>query len=258
MKIVNCKLNYSGVRGQVAIVVLLISAVMLTLGLSMSKSETVEIKINANDELLKKAFDTAESGINFYLGTGGTNYSSPGNNSVADINVSKIGVGNSINFDEFVSAGSSESYWLVNHLDNGDMGTTYYAGASVNVCNVGFTGSMEISYFYKNGANYNVARSGFNFGSVNKVDGFTDVSGNCVTIGMLNNPILISVTPILNGGKFYIEATGGNTFSSQGVDIVSEGKISTQASKKLSIRRRYKLPWFMVSGMMAEGKIRSD
>ncbi|PJE66956.1 hypothetical protein COU93_01400, partial [Candidatus Shapirobacteria bacterium CG10_big_fil_rev_8_21_14_0_10_36_6] len=107
---------------------------MLTLGLSMSKSETVEIKINANDELLKKAFDTAESGINFYLGTGGTNYSSPGNNSVADINVSKIGVGNSINFDEFVSAGSSESYWLVNHLDNGDIGTTYYAGVSVNVC----------------------------------------------------------------------------------------------------------------------------
>ena len=257
MKIVNCKLNYSGVRGQVAIVVLLISAVMLTLGLSMSKSETVEIKINANDELLKKAFDTAESGINFYLGTGGTNYSSPGNNSVADINVSKIGVGNSINFDEFVPAGSSESYWLVNHLDNGDIGTTYYAGVSVNVCNVGFTGSMEISYFYKNGANYNVARSGFNFGS-KKVSGFTDTPPGCVNILTDNSPILLVVTPIINGGKFYIEATGGNIFSSQGENIVSEGKISTQASKKLSIRRRYKLPGFMVSGMMAEGKILSD
>lgn len=244
-------------KGQVAIIVLLVSAVMLTLGLSMSKNETVEIKINANDESLKKAFDAAESGINFYLGTGATNYYSPGNNSVANINATKIGVGSSINFDEYLLAGSSESYWLVNHLDNGDIGTTYYLGDSVDVCEVVFTGSMEVSYFYKNGLNYGVSREGFNFGD-KKVSGFVDKPVGCVEITMSNSPILISITPIFGGGKFYIEASGGNTFPSQGEDIVSEGKIETQASTKLSIRQRYKVPGFMVSGMMAEGKIKSD
>lgn len=242
-----------------AIIVLLVSAVMLTLGLSMSKNETVEIKTNANEESLKKAFDTAESGINFYLGTGGTSYSSPGNNSVANINATKIGVGSSINFDEYLLAGSSESYWLVNHLDNGDIGATYYAGPDIDVCGVGFTGSMEVSYFYNDGA-YKVERWGYDFG-VKTINDFTDVPGNCVTIPTdypAKSPILISVTPIFGGGKFYIEASGGNTFPSQGEDIVSEGKIETQASTKLSIRQRYKLPGFMISGMMAEGKIRSE
>ena len=42
-----------------------------------------------------------------------------------------------------------------------------------------------------------------------------------------------------------------------GVDISSSGQAGG-TNKKFSIRRRYKLPGFMVSGMMAEGKILSD
>lgn len=117
-------------KGQISIIVLLVSAVMLTLGMSMSKQESVQIKINTNDELLKKAFDAAESGINYYLGTGATNYSSPDSNSFADINTTKLSEGSdTIDFGEFVPAGNSESYWLVNHLDiGGSLGTNYYNG----------------------------------------------------------------------------------------------------------------------------------
>lgn len=248
MKIVNCKLNYSSSRGQVAIIVLLMSAVMLTLGLSMSKKETTEVRINANDEMLKKAFDTAESGINFYLGTGGTNYVSPDQVSFADINATNIGVGSSINFGEFVLAGSNESYWLVNHLANGDIGTTYFAGPNVDVCGVGYSGLIETSYFYKTGVNFNLTRNQF------------ELNSNCgtINIGVGQSPVLISIMPVVNGGKFYVEANNGGTFASQGIDIESEGNAQGQAKKKLNIRQRYKIPGFMVSGMMAEGSILSD
>ncbi len=245
----NFKLQTRKNRGQVAIIALLVSAVMLTMGLSMSKKETTEIKVNANDEMLKKAFDTAESGINFYLGTGGTNYQSPDSGSFASINTTKIGDGSDkIDFGEFVLTGSSESYWLVNHLNNGDIGTTYFGGPNVDVCGVGYSGLIEVSYFYKTGASFNLRREQYNLNS----------SCATVTISVGQSPILVSIMPVVNGGKFYVEANNGGTFASQGTDIESEGVAQGQAKKKLNIRQRYKVPGFMVSGMMAEGSILSD
>jgi len=236
-------------KGQVAIIVLLVSAVMLSLGLSMSKRETTQIKINTNDELLKKAFDTAESGINFYLGTGGTNYASPSGDSFAVISTTSIGVGSTIDFDEYIPLGSSENYWLVDHGANGDLGVDYYSGSSVNVCSDNFVGEVEASLFYTTG----VRREMLN------------INNNCQLVDMEVDPILLVVSPITTGGKFYVESDGGINFSSQGIDISSEGKagvasINAQASvnKDINIRLRYKLPGFMTSGMMSEGSILSD
>ena len=241
-------------KGQVAIIVLLVSAVMLTMGLSMSRRESVEIKIDTNDELLKKAFDAAESGINYYLGTGNTSYASPDKNSFADVNANKISDGATIiDFGEFITAGSSETYWLVNHLDNGDIGATYFAGPDVDVCSSDFSGNIKIDYFYKIGANFMLKRF------------MPNIASNCSTITMVGSPILVVVTPIASGGKFYVEAKNGGSFESQGVDLQSIGRaggtqtgVDFQASKKLVIRQRYKIPGFLTSGMMAEGSILSD
>ncbi|MFA7300931.1 MAG: hypothetical protein WC069_01290 [Candidatus Shapirobacteria bacterium] len=241
-------------KGQVAIIVLLVSAVMLTLGLGMSKKESVNVKINTNDELLKKAFDTAESGINYYLGTGGTSYSSPDNVSFADVSTSKISDGSDkIDFGEYLQQGNSENYWLVNHLFNGDIGTTYFNGPDVSVCTVSYSGQVKVDYFYKVGVNYNIKRNLINLNS------------NCFTVGIVGSPVLLAVTPISSGGKFYIQALNGGTFSSQGIDVIAVGRaggtqegVNTQAKQKLSIRQRYMIPGFLLSGMMAEGSILSD
>jgi hypothetical protein len=236
-------------KGQVAIIVLLVSAVMLSLGLSMSKRETTQIKINTNDEMLKKAFDTAESGINYYLGTGGTSYASPGGDSFAKITASNIGVGATINFGEYIPLGSSENYWLVNHLSNGDIGTSYYLGASVDVCSSNYSGEVEATLLYTIG----VKRS------------MLYIINNCVAVDMVGSPILLVITPVATGGKFYIESDGGVNFSAQGIDISSEGRAGTASidaqafvNKDINIRLRYKLPGFMTSGMVAEGSILSD
>jgi len=229
-------------NGQVAIIVLLVSAIMLTMGLTMSKKEVTEIKINSNDELLKKAFDTAESGIDYYLGTGGVNYVSPDNNSVASINATTIGVGQTINFGEYTTAGGSENYWLVDHLTDGSMGINYFTGSSVDVCGTSFTGKVEVSVFSRTALKRNLI----------------DVANNCVTVDtVVASPVLLTVTPLSGGGKFYIQAPGGASFVSQGIDIVSQGSAGG-TNKKLTIRQRFRLPGFLTSGMMAEGSVRSD
>lgn len=250
-------------KAQTVIIVLLVSAVLMTVGLTLSKKATTETKLDINEESLKQAFNAAESGISYYLGTGNTNYVSPDNLSTADVNPKKIEAnGTRLDFEEFVGVNDIEFYWLVNHLDNGNIGTTYYNETTVDVCGTGFTGSMEINYYYELGGNFGVSRHGYNFSSDDnrKVNGFTDVVGSCVTINTPNNPILLTVTPIFNGGRFYISGSG--TFPSQGVDISSTGKTGEvgtgQVNKKLRVIQRYKIPYFLLSGVVSETSVLSD
>lgn len=248
-------------KGQAAIVVLLVSAVMLTMGLSMSKRATVETKIDVNDELLKKAFNAAESGVNYYLGTGKTGYESPDNVSKADISVTELSVGSTrIDFGEYTPRGNSDFYWLVSHNPNGSIGTTYYSGDRVYICGVGFTGQATIDYFYKVGAGFKLNRDLFDFK--------TQAVGGCVTVNMLNpsSPLLIAVTPVLNGGKFYARGLPGTSFTSQGTDIASTGKAgggevevqSVMVEKKIVIRKRYSVPSFLLTGVVSEGSVKSE
>lgn len=258
--------NYS--RGQVAIIVLLVSAVLMTVGLSLSKNSTVETKIDTNEELLKKAFNAAESGVSYYLGTGNTSYSSPDNLSSANVNVSNIVAnGSNLDFGEYVPKNGTEFYWLVNHLDDGSIGNTYYGASSVNVCGTGFTGSLEINYFYKIGTNYGVKRYGYNFSTSQVVNGFANVASSCVNIATPNNALLITLTPIFNGGRFYIQSQGSGVFPIQGIQIDSTGKAGgvtdqvgakVQVNKKINVARRYKVPYFMLNGVTSEDSVLSD
>lgn len=250
-------------KAQAVIIVLLVSAVMMTVGLSLSKKTVTETKLDTSEESLKKAFNAAESGINYYLGTGNTVYSSPDNLSTADVSVKTITAdGNKLDFGDFIPTNGTEFYWLVNHLGNGDIGTTYYNAGTVDVCGTGFTGSLEVDYYYLTGGNYGVSRFGYNFSSdiSKKVNGFTDVSGSCVTVTIANSPILITISPIFDGGKFYL--TGLGTFPEQGTDITSTGKTgaveSGQVNKKLRVVQRYKIPYFLLSGVVSESSVLSD
>lgn len=257
--------------GQTAIIVMLVSAVMLTLGLSLSKTSTTETKIDTNEELLKKAFNAAESGIDYYLKTGQTNYSSPDGISSAEVSVNNIsGDSEDLDFGEYTTRNGSEFYWLVNHQADGSLGTDYYSGGSVSVCGRGFTGSIAVDYFYWNGSNYGVRRSGYNFSSVGTetINGFTNSAGSsCVSITTDNSPLLLAVTPLINGGNFYLVAGPGASFPVQGTEIISAGyaggsgaevKSSAEASTRIGVNRRYRVPAFMLFGVSSEDSILSD
>jgi len=260
-------------NGQVAIIVMLVSAVLMTVGLSMSRKSTTETKIDTNEELLKEAFNAAESGIDYYLGTGNANYSAPDSQSSALVTTENIGGGRTLSFGEYIPVNGTEYYWLVNHENDGSLGINYYTGTEVQVCGIGFTGSMEVNYFYKTGTDYGVKRYGYNFSSVNsastRVNGFDNIAGNCTSsIAVGPSPILITVTSIFNGGKFYLNnpLSDGKIFPSQGENISSTGKtgnLSTdlsgaQVNKRLRVSRRYKIPPFMLIGVVSETSVLSD
>lgn len=253
-------------RGQVAIMVMLISAVMLTLGLSLSKKSTVETKIDTNEELLKEAFNAAESGINYYLGTGKTDYSSPGGASFAKLSVTNIGGGDVLDFGEFVPSNGSEFYWLVDHNDDGSLGSSYYGADSVDLCRGDFAGAVEINYFYKDGINFGVLRSGYNF-TDNLINGFINSSDECVYISTPNDPILVVITALNSGGRFHLESVSSGVFPVQGVEISSVGRaggtesstqVKTFVNKSLTVNKRYKIPPFLLSGVVAEASVLSQ
>jgi hypothetical protein len=203
------KKNREKMSGQVVLMVLLASALILTLGLSASKQTTVETKIETDQELLKKAFNAAESGIEYYLGTGETNYS----DGLANLSVANVGGSDSLSFGNMTLDGNLDYFWLVGHKNDGSLDINYYSGSSPNikVCAIsGSPTSFKLSYYYKDGSGkYQVE-------NVNET-----VSGGCVTKSLTGNSLLLSVMPIGDDAKIEISGTGN--FPSQGEEIRSTG-----------------------------------
>lgn len=263
--------------GQVAIIVMLVSALLITVGLSLSRKTTVETKIDYNEEALKKAFNAAESGIDYYLATNQKTYGTGDSLSEANVTVENIGgIGDTLNFGELTLANGVEHYWLVNHDVNDSLGTDYFDGNSIfiyhgwPVTDNSILGSLEINIFYKSGSSFAVKRFGYNFSgdSSRQITNFDDVTGQSVEINSLpTNPILMTITPIFSSAKLRIR--GDADFPVQGERIISTGSAGvvfndtnteeeTKINKKLTIDRRYKFPYFLLSGIVSETSVLSQ
>jgi hypothetical protein len=226
--------------------VLLASALILTLGLSASRITTTETKIDTDQELLKRAFNTAESGIDYYLATGDVNYSS--NNSadgVADLNVTKLGGDvKTLSFNNITLVGSYEYFWLVNHNDDGSLGSTYYSTptSTINICSSKKEeGNFKVDYFYLNGTTYGVSRQVLKSDSDGCIYNFSLSSGS---------PLLLTVSPITSAGKIEIE--GANNFPIQGEQISATGKIEG-VNNTVTVLNRYDV--FLTEGLVSGGDV---
>lgn len=253
------------VKGQVAIVVLLVSAVVMTLGLSVSRKTVVETRIDSDEELLKQAFNTAESGIDFYLGTGGTAFSNPDGSGRAEISRSQIGNGTTLVSADLVTETNSDYFWLVGHNADGsvNIGDTY-AGGNLDVCLDGnFSGAVLVEYFYKSGSSYIVERTAAASGVA--VKDFSSVSGNC-SIGGVRVPITTSGVPLLLrvimiDGDSKITLSGSANFPIQGEIINSVGRAGNLqyggVNTKIQIIRKYNVPSFMFQAVGAKDSVLS-
>ena len=241
------------VGGQVALIVLLVSAVVMTIGLSMSEKAVVETKIDTDEELLKKAFNAAESGIDYYRGTGEESYDADDGRSSAMVEVSDLGGGEELIIDNFTAENGTVFFWLVGHDadDNIDEGSVY-GGASFDISpKADFEGSLKVSYFYKDGLEYKVKRFGFNYGADNTVANFEAKSGD-TTIDVLGTPLLVAVTPIFEGTQLSLK--GSENFPVQGEEIRATGEVDDESMgviQKVRVRDVYRVPAFMLDGMTA-------
>jgi hypothetical protein len=231
--------------GQVVLMVLLASALVLTLGLSASKQATVETKIETDQELLKKAFNAAESGIEYYLGTGDTGYSGGESEGMADLAVKTVGDADTLSFNNMTLDGSFDYFWLVSHNSDGTLGSNYYSSLDpdLNVCTVdGSETKFKIGYYYVSGGVYGVRNVEEN------------TSNGCVSNFSLSagNSLLLSVMPI--GDNTKIKITGGASFPVQGEEISSTGKVSG-VNNTVTVVNKYVVPEFLLEAVSSGGDV---
>ena len=244
-------------KGQIAIIVLLASAIVLTLGLSASKVAVTDTKVDTDEELLKEAFNTAESAINNYIDNKSPNYSTEG--SRASITSDPIGNTDSISSEGVVSANTSQLFWLVNHNENGSVGTSdidYYQGGSINiVVDTDFTGALKVDYFYIDNGVYKVQRLGCRYDSNTNSffnNGF-DKSCSSLTITTDTKPLLLAITPL--GSATSLKISGPADFPSQGEEITAASSTENGVKTQIKTRYIYQFPSFMLDAITAKGTV---
>lgn len=255
MKIIKMKEKQ---KGQVVLMVLLVSALMLTIGLSVSKNTITETKIDTDEDLLKQAFNTAESGVEYYLATGNTQYSET--NSNATITAVSIGNEVEINSGGVVLSNEPFLFWLVKHTDKRTVSTEVtdrFTGNINQICvDSTFTGGIKIDLFTKVGTAYYVNRLGYNMNGGSSVNGFSKISGNCTGVINVSGGMLLAVTPI--NGSTKVTVNGNTNFPSQGEEITSVGQMNSGVNTKITVLNRYnEVPPFMLESITAGDSVLS-
>jgi len=257
-------MNRTKQKGQIAIMVLVISAVALTLGLSMSRKTTVETRVDTDETNLRKAFDAAESGVEYYLGTGRTDYVGSDPKSEARVSIETLGGGSTIASNGAVLAGLPTYFWLVGHnvdwtINYGD----YYRGADLYVCVEEKIPQPMVyaTYFWGEFSGSNLVnvdlrrgwRTPADRGGACKV-GYQEVDlANWLDLG--GRPLLLAVTPV--GGSARIYLVGDSAFPSQGSKISSEGTYE-MVRRKISVERRFDIAGFMLEPLVAANGVLSE
>jgi len=245
--------------GQIALIVLLASAVLLTLGLSTSKKATVDTRVDTDQELLKQAFNTAESGVDYYLSTGTTSYTTSDGKSQANVTVSNIGGGANLVSDGLVLQNNTFLFWLVDHTTTGEIGSSGYSGDNLKIAvDSGFNKALKVDYFYKKvDDTFGVDRFVYNFNGGSVVTGASSVTSgvNEVSMTKIGTPYLIAVTPI--GGPTNIALSGSENFPLQGEELTSVGT-AVGVNSQVKVNNRYKVPSFMLDAITANGSVLSN
>ena len=257
-------------KGQVALLVLLISAIALTLGLSVSDRIRTNVKVDKDDELLQRAFNVAESAIESYVSRGLTEYEAS-DGSRASVTVAETG-GELVDFGEFVPQDGYGFFWLVDHDENGEIDYgSHYPDEQIDICFNQFIGGVAVYYFKLNSLQnryevdrrvYNLEAGYINQGTDLSVEevcsgyemGIADFDLDEVTNGIV--PLLLVIRPIGGGSKM---AVAGNSVPSQGNLIIAEG-VSGDASTVVKMLQKFDVGYylsFLVEGVVGEQTIES-
>lgn len=116
--------------GQVLLIILLIMAVVLTVGLSVVSRSITDIRISQEQEESARVFFVAEAGIESLL-AGEELPSFEGYNVTSS--TKKLGEWDSFVFPEEIKVGDTQTLWLVNHLDGETLGSDFYQGDYINL-----------------------------------------------------------------------------------------------------------------------------
>ena len=265
-------------NGQVAIIVLLLTALALSFGLSTTRQSVFDTRIESDTQDQRRAFNAAESAIDNYIGSNGANveYGSSIGTSATITQKDIVGVSKGgavvLEYPDFVSFGQRSYFWLMGHNSDGSLDpSTYYGSATVGVCSdASFYGGLYIEIVYRDASGptpiYTVERvannirlSGINSGGGNFSSKSTTPCGKDVlsdkfgfdvnlstNLGTSKLPVMIVVrpltldteTPAMRGTKILLKANTGGIFPSQGYELAATGKAGS-TQRVLRVENRW-------------------
>lgn len=268
--------------GQVILIILLVTAVGLTIGLSLVSRTISDVKISTQVADSSRAFSAAESGIETALkgaAIGGTGVINIGGAS-ANYNVVKLGGDSNPLTLPNNSPGNTQSVWLVEHQADGSLfptPTPLYTASSLELCwgpdktssDPNPIPAVEATLLYYSGGTYKIGKAAFdpsargnNFtpASTSKpTDNFCNTGKkyeyilNLASSGTFGNStgdtlVLLRLNPVYNTTDLVVKPAGGvgGNLPTEGKTISSTGTTTSGVARKLTVLQGYTtLPSFM-------------
>jgi len=198
--------------GQTLLIIVLIAAVILTVGLAIASYSITDIKISQQEEESARAFSAAEAGIEESLKIGSATDVTVGNITAKVAEVIQGG-GKDFNFGELkFASGELTNVWLIGHTAQGELNPSesFPANGKITLCwgeasqvSDNNPPAIEASLIFKDTVGYKVIRAGFDskggrtigFGTVDSSNG-----SNCGNLAFAKNIDLASGTFVLPAG----------------------------------------------------------
>jgi hypothetical protein len=271
---VKCQMSKVQIRtntqesGQIVLILVLLTVVGLTIGLSLIARTITDIRISSQIEESNKAFSAAEAGVESALknqAVGPTGSVKLPGDAIAEYTLTDIG-GTDVYSFPVTEAGKSQTLWLVGHNSDGTIneaaGNYYLVTDSLKICwgpGSPLEPAIVFSLIYKEGSDYKISKKAYDSDSGRaSTNGFNNTldpissalcGGNyshskTVTFadfGIAQNSkyIYLKIQPVYNSTGIGVQPAAGTALPSQGKQIVSIGSTQTGVIRKIQVVQGY-------------------
>lgn len=250
-------------QGQIVLIVVLLTVLGLTVGLSLISRTVTDVRISSQVEQSGRAFSAAEAGIESAMRVQSSANTSTGNVQLGDAQAEysveqQGGTTDTIEFP-VTSVGQTQSTWMMVHADDGSLdesGYSYPADSPLDVCWSGDVPAMVVSIIYKESGEYRMAKAAYD-PNVSRGNNFlpadtgglfcgggyaykkTIVPSADLGIGSGAQLILLRLTPVYMSASSAVKPTA--ILPVQGRVITSVGKTSTNVTRKIQVNQGYQI-----------------
>src|SRR3989338_2211990 len=255
-------------RGQVVLILVLLTVVGLTIGLSLIFRTITDVRISSQIEQSSRAFSAAEAGIetalssNIAVGPTGT-VNLPG--ATANYAVKTVGDNSEILLLPLTQKGDTQNIWLIRHKEDDTLeetGYSYSEHQTLEICwgsQSGTFPAMMITLFYKEGGQYKIAKKVYDPGEGNQflpadklgpycgtdwpfrklIVAATDTDSASDDFGIASSSrlLLMRLQPVNNETSIAVKPSA--SLPVQGRVITSIGQTNTNIVRKIQVNQSY-------------------
>lgn len=245
------------------LMLVLITIVGLTIGLSLISRTVTDIRISSQIEQSSRAFSAAEAGIENALR--GAVVGQPGSVTLPDAtgSYSVAEIGNSTSVLEYpvTSPVNTQTLWLIDHNVDGTLNesaTSYSPSSDIDICwgtDPNITPAIILNLYYKSGTTYKVARGAYDQNAASRGNYFDSVdsvgnycSGNyrfkktitsTTTFGLAptDKLLMLRIQPVYENTTIAVKPYAALPL--QGKVITSVGQTTTGVARKIKVTQGY-------------------